>query len=74
MRYIRFKELRKLVPLGRTTIWKMMREGEFPQSRRIGRVAAAWLDNEVEDWIKQRAAQTTGKRASNQEPGGLRYE
>ncbi len=54
MRYIRFKELRKLIPLGRTTIWRMMREGRFPQSRRIGRMAAAWLESEVEEWIKER--------------------
>ena len=38
MRYLRFKELRQRVPLGRTTIWRMMREGRFPQSRRIGKV------------------------------------
>jgi len=55
MRYIRFKELRKLIPLGRTTIWRMMREGRFPQSRRIGKMATAWLESEVEDWIKERA-------------------
>jgi prophage regulatory protein len=55
MRYIRFKELRKRIPLGRTTIWKMMQEGRFPKSHRIGKVAAAWLESEVEDWIKKRA-------------------
>jgi prophage regulatory protein len=55
MRYIRFKELRKLVPLGRTTIWKMMKEGRFPQSYRIGKAATAWLVSEVEEWIKEHA-------------------
>jgi prophage regulatory protein len=55
MRFIRFKELRQRIPLGRTTIWKMMREGRFPQSRRIGKMAAAWLESEVEDWMKKNA-------------------
>jgi len=55
MRYIRFKELRKLIPLGRTTIWRMMREGHFPQSRRIGKTAMAWIENEIEVWMKERA-------------------
>jgi prophage regulatory protein len=55
MRYIRFKELRKRVPLGRTTIWRMMQEGRFPQSRRIGKVATAWLEIEVDEWIQKRA-------------------
>jgi prophage regulatory protein len=53
MRFIRFKELRQRIPLGRTTIWRMMREGRFPQSRRIGKMAAAWLESEVEDWMKR---------------------
>jgi len=56
MRYLRFKELRQRVPLGRTTIWRMMREGRFPQSRRIGKVATAWLEEEIEEWIKKCAA------------------
>ena len=56
MRYIRFRDLRQRVPLSRTTIWRMMREDRFPQSRRIGKVAKAWLENEIEDWIKNRAA------------------
>lgn len=55
MRYIRFKELRQRVPLGRTTIWKMMREGHFPQSRRIGKMAKAWLEDEIEEWMKNQA-------------------
>ena len=54
MRYIRFKELKQRVPLGRTTIWRMMRDRRFPQSRRIGKAAMAWLENEIEEWIKQR--------------------
>jgi prophage regulatory protein len=62
MRYIRFKELRGLIPLGRTTIWRMMREGRFPQSRRIGKMAAAWLESEVEDWIRQRAEEGANSR------------
>ena len=57
MRFIRFKELRQRIPLGRTTIWRMMREGRFPQSRRIGKMAAAWLESEVEDWMKQNAGE-----------------
>ena len=55
MRYLRFKELRQRVPLGRTTIWRMMREGGFPKSTRIGKAATAWLEHEIDEWIKKRA-------------------
>ncbi len=71
MKYIRFKELRKLIPLGRTTIWKMMREGRFPQSRRIGKVATAWLEHEVEDWIKERAQNHSNSHPLGKQEAGI---
>ena len=66
MRYIRFKELKTLVPLGRTTIWRMERDGQFPQSRRIGKNAKAWLEAEVLSWMQERAGDH-GKRQSEKE-------
>jgi prophage regulatory protein len=67
MRFIRFKELRQRIPLGRTTIWKMMREGRFPQSRRIGKMAAAWLESEVEDWMKETAGEGQTKENNDEQ-------
>ena len=72
MRFIRFKELRQRIPLGRTTIWKMMREGRFPQSRRIGKMAAAWLESEVEDWMKKNAGlRKVNQRSTNMNKSAL---
>src|SRR5216117_2129981 len=62
MRYIRFKELKTLVPLGRTTIWRMEREGRFPRSRRIGKSAKAWLETEVLTWMQERAGDGAARR------------
>ncbi len=55
MKYIRFKELKNLVPLCRTTIWRMEREGRFPKRRRIGKYATAWVEDEVLAWMQERA-------------------
>ncbi len=71
MKYIRFKELRKSIPLGRTTIWRMMREGRFPQSRRIGKMATAWLESEVEDWIKERAQNGSNSYSLRKQAAGI---
>jgi prophage regulatory protein len=54
MKFIRFKELKMLVPLGRSTIWRMERDGRFPKRRRIGRCATAWLESEVLQWMRDR--------------------
>ncbi len=36
--------------LARPTIYKFMKEKEFPKQVNLGR-AAAWVEKEVDDWI-----------------------
>jgi len=33
------------------SIYRLMSEGRFPQSKRIGARAVAWLESELDDWI-----------------------
>jgi predicted DNA-binding transcriptional regulator AlpA len=51
--------LDKVEVLGRVkltfpTVWKMMREGKFPHSRDSGTSKAMWLEDEIEQWIRNR--------------------
>ena len=34
------------------TLWSWMQQGKFPRSRQLGG-KAAWLENEIEDWIAE---------------------
>jgi prophage regulatory protein len=50
---------RKPVVVARTglsypTIWRMMKRGEFPQSRALSGRAVGWLASEVIEWIRSR--------------------
>ena len=56
MKFIRLKELIVMTGLSRVTIWRLERAGLFPQRRRIGKAAVGWIEQEVESWIKSRAA------------------
>jgi prophage regulatory protein len=49
-------DLRQLVPLSDTTIWRMERRGEFPKriSISVGRIA--WRRCEIEAWLALREA------------------
>ena len=47
------KDVLERVPLSYATIWKMMRDGEFPRSREIGG-KCAWLETELNAWIADR--------------------
>lgn len=53
-RFLRFKDVGMMCGLSRTTIWRMQRDGKFPERRRIGPNAVRWLAEDVEDWIRSR--------------------
>ena len=46
--------LEKIVPWGRTTIWRKVRAGEFPPPRAISENRKAWLESEVLKWVESR--------------------
>ena len=51
------KQLRDLIPLAYSSIWELMRRGEFPKALRIGRQRVAWREEEVREWIDSRPRQ-----------------
>ena len=53
-RLIRLPEVKERVGLGRSTIYRMLGEGRFPQSIKIGERAAAWRESDIERWIAER--------------------
>jgi len=53
-RFLRFKEVGLMCGLSRTTIWRMQRDGKFPERRRVAGNAVRWLADEVEEWIRSR--------------------
>lgn len=50
----RWRELKKHIPFGRTTIWAMCKNGTFPAPCKIGKSAIAWRSDEVLAWIESR--------------------
>jgi prophage regulatory protein len=48
-------DLKRLVPLSRTTMWRMERRGEFPRRISISDRRVAWRRSEIEAWLKRRA-------------------
>jgi prophage regulatory protein len=53
-RLIGKQELIHMVGLGYTTIWKLMCEGKFPHSREIAGNRVAWLESQIDEWMKTR--------------------
>jgi predicted DNA-binding transcriptional regulator AlpA len=53
-RLIDKEEVLRRVPFTYPTLWKMMREDKFPRSRTSETAKTVWLEDEVEQWIRNR--------------------
>lgn len=51
---IRRTELRRMVPLAKTTIYELEKRGEFPRRFHLTRRCVVWDLAEVEEWLKKR--------------------
>lgn len=57
-RYYRRSALENMLGLSRSTIYRMMNNGDFPRPVVLGRRAVGWRAADVETWIKQREEAT----------------
>ena len=53
-RILRLPEVKAKTGFGRSTIYALMANGEFPRSIRIGARAVGWLESDIDQWIETR--------------------
>lgn len=51
-RLLPLKEVMAIAGLGRTMIYRKMREGTFPQACKPGGSATRWIEREVREWLE----------------------
>lgn len=54
MRLIKLREVMNSTGLARSTIYKYIKDGSFPESVNLGVRSVAWVEDEVQDWILER--------------------
>lgn len=52
---LRIAEVSKRIGLARSSIWKMLSEGTFPQPYRLSGRAIGWRNVDVDEWLNTRA-------------------
>jgi prophage regulatory protein len=59
MRVISFPELRerKGIVWTRAHVYRMINAGKFPRPLKLGEGTAAWLEQEIDRWLVERAAE-----------------
>lgn len=53
-RLLHRKEVELLTGLARTSIYRLMRQGEFPVPLKVGPRAVRWPEGEIERWLADR--------------------
>ena len=61
-RFLRLKEVKQQISLGRTAIYEKIKAGEFPKPYPLGARAVGFLASEVEAWIESRIHSASGAK------------
>lgn len=54
VRFIRLPKVMERIGYSKSNIYKLMATGLFPRPIQLGARAVAWIDEEVEAWIRER--------------------
>lgn len=49
-RLLRAQEVCERIGVSRTTLWRKVRDGNFPQPVRLGENSVGWFSHEIADW------------------------
>ncbi|OTG79378.1 hypothetical protein B9T31_17015 [Acinetobacter sp. ANC 4558] len=55
-RLIRRKEVQEKTGLGASSIYAMMKTGDFPQCLNLSERRVAWIESDIDKWIAERVA------------------
>ena len=53
-RLLRRRQVEEITGMGRSSIYRLMQEGEFPRPVRIGPAAVRWKASDITAWMESR--------------------
>ena len=57
---IRISTVKAVTGLSRGTIYRLIKESDFPKQIKLSTQAAGWIESEVNDWLESRIAESRG--------------
>lgn len=67
-RFLRLPDVINKVGLSRSTLYAMIKNGDFPDKIKIGPMAAGWLESDIDKWIQLKIKQSRSTKKSNLTP------
>ena len=53
---VRMRRVREIVGLGKTTVYDLIKAGEFPPGIKLGKRTRGWRTSDLQEWLKTREA------------------
>jgi predicted DNA-binding transcriptional regulator AlpA len=50
---MRWSELKMLIPMSRSTLWRKIKDGSFPRGHKVSKRITAWKLSEVDRWVEE---------------------
>jgi prophage regulatory protein len=60
VRLLRFRQVRERVGLSRSTVTRLQRAGVFPPPIRVTENTVAWVEHDIDAWVRARIAGSEG--------------
>lgn len=67
-RFLLWPEVHTLVGLSRTTVWRLARAAQFPQSVALSERTVGWVESEIQAWIAARITARDDQAAAQTSP------
>ncbi|UNU74059.1 AlpA family phage regulatory protein [Moraxella nasovis] len=48
----RINQILPFLPIGKSTVWKWVREGKFPEPVKLSSTMTAWRNSDIHAWIE----------------------
>jgi prophage regulatory protein len=58
-RYLRRKDVEEMTGLSRSSIYRLMDQGDFPRPHRVTQRAVRWLESDVRHWMGEESSRCT---------------
>ena len=58
--FLRLPQVKELTSLSKSTIYRLMDEGDFPKQISLGARSVVWVRAQVEDWCAQKVSAALG--------------
>ena len=70
LKLLKINKVSEITGLGRSTIYARVAEETFPKPIKLGHRASAWVESEVETWIKSRIDLCRGVQSGSDNTSG----